>query len=592
MPALRRTFRIAAWILFAGIFVVAIVGGKLLGLEKTFSLPRVAVEATLDPDGTMHVVEHITYDFTGNFHYGTRPIPVGNYEITDMAVTEHGQPVQSVGAPYNLTFYFDATDETRTFDLAYTVRRAVTAGSDVSVLYWKWIGESHPTIGVATAVLHVPAGSGELKAWGHGPLNGVVTVGTDTVNWRTTDLPQGSYLEGRVAMPTARLPQLPSGPTALLPQVLAEEGSWARAANDARRQAAEAAARNRRIHDALLVGAPIAALLGAVLFLWLWKKYGQEPKVDPSIGEYVRDLPDDPPAVVASLLHWGAHRNEGFSATVLDLARRGYLTIREINETRSFLPDRHDFELTATKPPDDSLKEFEKKALDLVFAGRSQVLHSEISKNARAHQKEAQSDWTAYKSGVSASLRARRYINGQRSKPFFLNVLAAIVVGVIGGFTIAFGALIVGVVVLAWGAVQLFLTPLLRQRSPEGQNRYHQWLGVQKFLRDFSQLADAPAGHLILWEQYLVYAVALGVSDELAAGLAAKLPAEEQPTFAPWYIGYHPTGSTSFGSIGDFASGIGASTGSFTPPSSSSGGGGGFSGGGGGGGGGGGIGAG
>jgi hypothetical protein len=69
------------------------------------------------------------------------------------------------------------------------------------------------------------------------------------------------------------------------------------------------------------------------------------------------------------------------------------------------------------------------------------------------------------------------------------------------------------------------------------------------------------------------------------------MPADEQPTFAPWYAGYHPTGASSFASIGDFASGIGASTGSFTPPSSSSGGGGGFSGGGGGGGGGGGIGA-
>ncbi len=591
MTALRRAFRYAALALFVAILLAAILGGRLLGLQKSFSLPRVAVEADLDPDGTMHVVEHITYDFTGNFHYGTRPIPVGNYEITDMAVTEHGQPVTSVGAPYNLTFYFDATDETRTFDIAYTVHRAVTAGSDVSLLYWKWIGESHPTIGVASAVLHVPPGAGDLRAWGHGPLNGVVRVGTDTVRWRTTDLPQGSYLEGRVAMPTARLPQLPPGPTALLPQVLAEEGSWARAANDARRQAAQEAERDRRIHDGLLVAAPFVALFGAVLFLWLWKRYGREPKVDPSIGEYVRDLPDDPPAVVASLLHWGAHRNEGFSATVLDLARRGYLTIREIHEERPFLPDRHDFELTAAKPPDEELKEFEKKTLELVFHGRPQVLHSEIGKLAREHQTESLANWNAYKTSVSASLRARKYINGHRSKPFFLNAVAAIVVGVVGGFAIAYGALVVGVIVLAWGAVQLFLTPLLRQRSPAGQNRYHQWLGVQRYLRDFSQLADAPAGHLILWEQYLVYAVALEVSEQLAAGLAAKLPPEEQPTFAPWYVGYHPAGSSSFGSIGDFASGIGASTGSFSPPSSSSGGGGGFSGGGGGGGGGGGIGA-
>ena len=128
------------------------------------------------------------------------------------------------------------------------------------------------------------------------------------------------------------------------------------------------------------------------------------------------------------------------------------------------------------------------------------------------------------------------------------------------------------------------------QFSPLGQQRYLQWKGVQKYLHDFSQLADAPVGHLVLWERYLVYAAALGVSEELAQGLAARIPPEEQTTFAPWYVGYHP-GAGSFSGIGDFGAGIAASTSSFTPPSSSSGGGGGFSGGGGGGGGGGGIGA-
>ena len=46
--------------------------------------------------------------------------------------------------------------------------------------------------------------------------------------------------------------------------------------------------------------------------------------------------------------------------------------------------------------------------------------------------------------------------------------------------------------------------PLLRQRSPEGQVRFLQWRGVRNYLRDFSQLADAPVGHLLLWERYLV----------------------------------------------------------------------------------------
>ena len=60
----------------------------------------------------MQVVEHITYDFTGQFHYGTRPIPVGAYTISDMHVTEHGQELLTSGAPYNLQWFFTAEDET------------------------------------------------------------------------------------------------------------------------------------------------------------------------------------------------------------------------------------------------------------------------------------------------------------------------------------------------------------------------------------------------------------------------------------------------------------------------------------------------
>ncbi len=121
-----RKFRLAATILFVGLFAAGALAAATLLPKKEFSVPSVVVDATLDPDGTLHVVEHITYDFTGRFSFGTRPIPVGTYTISDMTVTERGAAVASSGAPYNLTWYFDAQDETRTFDIAYTVRGAAT----------------------------------------------------------------------------------------------------------------------------------------------------------------------------------------------------------------------------------------------------------------------------------------------------------------------------------------------------------------------------------------------------------------------------------------------------------------------------------
>jgi uncharacterized membrane protein len=588
----RRTWTVVAVLVFVGLVVAGISLAVRLNPPKSFSVPRVAVEADLAPDGTLRVVEHITYDFTGAFTYGTRPIPVGAYQITDMTVSERGVALPTVGAPHNLQWFFEATDEVRTFDISYTVIGATVVAPDVVELYWKWVGEDHPTIGRVTADLALPTGPGRVRAWGHGPLNGVVRVGEQSVRWAARDVPQGTFVEGRVAIPAVRFPTLaPTDPTPRLPSMLAEERAWADAANAERREAAESARRERDARDALQIVAPLLALLAALAFLLLWFRYGKEPPVPADIGEYWREPPDDPPAVVDALMHWGTVRPNAFGATVLDLARRGHLTIAEQQIDRGILPDRTDYQFTSRDGVDDERKGFEDVALDQLFAAGPVVTQSELVKFSREHQSESASRWRAFRTGVDRSVRARGYLRGKRGLPFFVNIVAAVVVGLTGVAALAMEAWIGGAIAVTWAAVQLALTPLLRQRTPEGQRRYHEWLGVRNYLRDFSQLADAPAGHLVLWEKYLVYAVALGVSDELARGLAARLPEEQATTFAPWYVHAHG-GRPAYGSIGAFSTGFATSAVSaFTPKSSGSGGGGGFSGGGGGGGGGGGIGA-
>jgi Predicted membrane protein len=586
---LKRGFRIAGGVLVALLFGGGILAAHVLVPQKAFTVPRVAVEATLDANGTMHVVEHITYDFTGTFSFGTRPIPVGAYTISDMTVSEHGTALVSTGAPYNLQWYFTAENEKRTFDIAYTVTGAAVGAPDVAAVYWKWVGTEHPTIGQVTATLHVPPGDGRLRAWGHGPLTGNVTVGADTVRWEAPDVPTGTFVEGRVTIPASRMPALAPTAPPQLDRILAEEGAWAKAANDTRAKAAQDAARERDARAILTVLAPILTVLGGITFLFLWRRFGKEPAPPQPVSEYVRDLPDDPPAVVVGLMHWGTLSPAAFSATVLDLAQRGFLTVKEVRIDRALLADRVDYEMTATEADRTALKAFERTTLEQVFASGSPVMQSEISKYSRAHQSEALARWNSFKADASTSLRNRKYINGHRSKPFLLNIGAAILVGLAGVGALGLRLWVVGGIAIAGAGLQLALTPLLRQRSPEGHQRFLEWKGVAKYLHDFSQLADAPVGHLILWERYLVYAAALGVSEQLAEGLAARIPPEEQANFAPWYVGMHP--GAGYSSIGDFSSGIATSTSSFSPPSSSSGGGGGFSGGGGGGGGGGGIGA-
>ena len=115
----------------------------------------------------MQVVEHITYDFTGQFHYGTRPIPVGAYTISDMHVTEHGQELLDLGRAVQPPVVLHRRG--RAAHVRHRLhgdRRALVGAPDVAELYWKWVGEDHPTIGLVTATLHVPPGRGPLAGVG------------------------------------------------------------------------------------------------------------------------------------------------------------------------------------------------------------------------------------------------------------------------------------------------------------------------------------------------------------------------------------------------------------------------------------------
>jgi uncharacterized membrane protein len=605
----RRPWVAISAALFLGLLLAGIAVATWLFPSKSFSVPRVAIDAQLETDGSMQVVEHLTYDFTGSFTFGTRPIPVGAYQISDMSVSEHGRPLTSVGAPYNLQWFFDATDEQRTFDIAYTVRGVTVVAPDVVELYWKWVGDAHPTIGRVNVVLRVPAGPGHVRAWGHGPLDGIVRVGPDTVRFDARSVPLGTFVEGRVATPAARFPDLtPTTAIPRLPTILTEEQQWAASANRARAEVAASARRESDTRETLAWVAPLIAALGALIFLLAWLRWGREPRAPQDIGKYFRDLPDDPPAVVDALMHWGKIRPNAFGATTLDLARRGYFTITQIKVDRGILPDRTDyvFERAKHQPttvttydeatdeieelPEGTLRGFEKATLDQIFAiGSRQVTQTDLIKHAKEHQPESLGRWATFESSTERSLRARGYLRAKRSLPNFVNITTAIVVAAVAVAALVFHAWIAGAIALAWAAIQLALTPLLRQRTPKGSRRYHEWLGVRNYLSDFSQLADAPAGHLVLWEKYLVYAVALGVSDELARGLEAHIPVEQTAQFAAWYVTQN---GHSYGSLGHFSTSFANSAVSAsTPPSSGGGSGGGFSGGGGGGGGGGGIGA-
>jgi uncharacterized membrane protein YgcG len=567
------------------------------GDARSFSLVSLDTDAVLFPDGSMEVRERVVYDFAGGpFRVGIRSFdPTSRTSIVDFAVTEGGvaldvhPPSETPTGEWEWTFASPARDEVRTFVLTYRVAEALTVGPDVGELYWQFVGDDHPGIGSMTVRLQLPGDAppatadvadddaSVVRAWGHGPATGKVELRPGEVRAEVPRVPSGQLVELRVLVPTTELSVPPStGPR--LATVLAEERSYL---NDADR-----AETRQRIGDWL---APLAAALGLAGTVGLWLAFGREPEPEILIGDYWREPLDDPPAIVLTSLKRGTVPiDDAIGATLVDLAQRGYLRITA-QTTQRWGPDSTDHTIHwQGRDFGDDVLEYERTLVTMVLRGRPQMSLDELTAWGRSHRSAASKELARLRQQITAEYHRRGY------RPIARPLARGLVVG-LAALTAAAGvvALLLGSG-LGWIAVAT--APLVgfaggwlvQNRPPRAATEVAKAQGLRRFLRDFSHLEQAPVGHLILWERYLVYAVTLGVSAELLRGLATRLPALAQdPSFGTWYLGPRGRldGLEGFGRIG------GSISSSFSPPSNTSGAGGGFSGGGGGGGGGGGFGA-
>ena len=286
------------------------------------------------------------------------------------------------------------------------------------------------------------------------------------------------------------------------------------------------------------------------------------------------------------------------SATVIDLAVRGFLRIEENEGAGRFA--RTDWTLTRLTPPaEERLLPYERQLLDGIFATRGDVVQLSDLKNTFASTlKRIQS--AMYQEVVTRGW-FRSSPQAQRGAWQGLGLVIAALGGLLlfygraaiaailgGGFS---GGTALGIGLVLAGLIVWFLGGRMAAKTAEGSAVHAQALGFKEYLTtaEAGQIAFEEASNI--FSRYLPYAVVFGVADRWAttfAEVARAAEAANQPLLMPtWYV----WSGAAFPDFTGIASGVDAfsttSTGTFTSTPGSSGssgfGGGGFSGGGGGG---------
>lgn len=271
------------------------------------------------------------------------------------------------------------------------------------------------------------------------------------------------------------------------------------------------------------------------------------------------------------------------TATIVDLAVRGHMTIEEVEQGGWFR--RADWRLRQGDADREGLLGYERILLDGIFGSRDSVLVSDLKGTfAKDYQKV---ETAVYADGQSRHWFADR---PDHTRGRWLGAgLALTVLGVL--LTVFLGArmrmAVVGLVVVALGIVLMAIHRRMPRRTGRGSRMLTRTLGFREFVERAEADRMEFAERERLFVEYLPYAVVFGCVEHWAQ-VFESIGVDVGRAVGGFYVGPGPFHLMAFSSgLNDFSSSMGTAV-TAAPPSSGSGGfssggfggGGGFSGGG------------
>ena len=628
--------RVRAMLVIASIAALALVVLPSRALARSYSIDYVNIDATVATDGALSVSETREFDFDGSYNGVYWKIPTGEYDerqiettIDSVGIIEDGRFVafersssenpntystSQEGGVITVKLYSPHADERARFFITYTDTNLAARYTDTSELYWKFVSSGWDVESKnVTCTIHLPVPDGAMvsaeenvRAWGHGPLDGNVSFNGNDIVYTSPGVGSYEYAEARISFPSSWLSDAQTINMSKLQKILSEEQSWADQAN-AKRQAAIV------FSYGSLALAGLAALGSIAFSLLSWVRYKRthKPKFD---DDYFRDVPsDDHPAVLGALLSDGEPHEKELTASIMRLTDIGAVqldlvrTIKQgsLGDERAY----EDYRLTRTEQ-DISQETKSKRKIDyatLTFlfdrvaryvGSRQELYFNSVKVIAETHAKKYSKAYKVWGSIIEDACTSRGFFRDTRKTYWIvpigigaLDVLLAIVMIIFAIVEIVptplgFGA----VAALAVAALVTFVVAYKSvSLSDEALELRAKLKALRRWLKDFTRLDEAVPTDVVLWNRLLVMAVVLDVADEVIKQLRTTMPQIlEDARIAPVY-GWYRHGDTGVMPASTFSDSIArahkVSTAAVAASSMSSGGGGGggFSGGGGGG---------
>jgi uncharacterized membrane protein len=544
------------WATAASICLILALGGLLLlgaaarAQDTGWTIERFHADITIHPDASITVAEAIDVDFGGLEQHGIfREIPVEYtwnddynrvYRLDVLSVTDAGgAPVPYTREEHgvNVRIRIGDPDETvsgrQTYRITYRVEGALNAFADHDELYWNVNGAEWqvPTRETSATV--------RLE-------NGGLQRATCFQGDEGDDTPCDLRLTDTEAEYRATVPLQPGQQLTIVAGI--RKGAIAEPVPILERRPRDPSRWFERANPLTLGGTAVLLIGGLALLATNWWTRGRDRRYtslyyltenpeeetrpllqgDPVVVEF---QPPEKlrPAQIGLLLDERADTKD-VTATIVDLAVHGYLTITEIPKEGLF--GKKDWELKRTGKDDTGLEEYERLVLAGLFEDGSEVKLSDL-------KNEFYKDLAKAQKALYADAVQRRWFNG--NPQFIRNLWLGIGIGVLvlGGLLVAalgyfFGAGMLGLPVAIVGLLILVTAHAMPRRTALGSELLRRSLGFRRYITTAETDRQRFNEQANIFAEYLPYAIVFGAVDKWAR---AFRDIDTTATTAGWYYG-------------------------------------------------------
>ena len=506
---------------------------SIVSFAANYRIEKLDIEANLQKDGSMVVSEAVTYDIDeiNGVYFDIDAKGFG--ELEDLQVFEDEPNTSSFKEVdtsnyevsvsdelYRIKIYSKNQNNIRTFKFVYKLPEAIKVYDDVAQFNRKMVGQEwQQGIKYITAKVIVPVptdyDNSKILVFGHGPLTGEVDREENTVVYKLDNYYPGDFLEAHILMEPEIFSEYNKSKIVhkdMKQELLDMEAKLADEANAERDKARRQPNKFRKLFEnqSLMLGV-LGSIWGALMF-YIYGIYRRKNRVKNSVGKYLRELPDDSsPALVGSFMTDSISGNE-ILATIVDLIRRKILRL-ETSEEKSIITLVGNTEKLSAQERvivDIYINDFgDGKSLDLKSFGFFQKVPMSTARKFEKWKTIIQSEMNR-KDLVFEGFKGMR-------KNLFYKSLCGIILGIkfFGNILEKAMESKMFLIIIIMGVILLISLTKARYPRKELAEAKDKWQAFKNFLSDYSQLEEAKITSVHLWEQYFVYAVALGVSKKV-----------------------------------------------------------------------------